>query len=654
MAAAKPSSSEVKSAERSRAQSLLPPGIFVMLAISAFYAWTTTSSHTIAWGAKQTDYFNQLSEGILSGHLYLAQQPPRELLVLKDPLDPVANRPYRVPHDASLYNGHYYVYFAPTCVFTFFLPWRAITGSGIPIIFGILLYMLAGYVFSCILFFLLMRASDVRLSWLHSRAAVVALGLCQTAPLLMRATNVYETAIAAAYCFFMGGMYFLARSVIEKKPVRRYAILAGLFLGLTPGCRPNYVVVVTVVCGLYFWYLWRSTGLRGRDLLRRVMGFGIPIVVCGGLLAWYNWVRFGNPLETGQSYQLAGDALDRGLGGSVGSFLPSIYKLLFEPPLAIPHFPFFELVNHGPFGSGLWPPGTNSMEWICGLLIISPVCIAGLMTPFFVRRVGGQLSLAVRFTLIALGVSSAANLVGIAMVVRHAAQRYELDFAPALLICSLFILCYLATKIESVRTRRVAAGVLIGGLIMATAEQTALSINSNGNELIRDNSAQFNRLASLFGDDEKSVRRYVFGVSLDGEVAFPSHPGATHQALLTTGVPGQSNAVFVEYLREDRIRIGYFAPQTGIDYGPEIPIVSGKRYRLSVLYLQSVNTLNVTIDDALVLLKPTYFYPTSFREATVGRNDLDIPSGIAPFSGDLKVRLQFAAAAPPSPVTSAQ
>lgn len=190
MAAAKPSSSDVKSVERSGAQSLLPPGIFVVLAITAFYAWTTTSSHTIAWGARQTDYFNQLSEGILSGHLYIPQQPSKELLALKDPLDPVANRPYRVLHDASLYKGHYYIYFAPTCVFTLFAPYRAITGSGLPIVFAILLYMVAGYVFSCLLFFLLMRASGVQLSWLGSRAAVVALGLCQTALLLMRATNV--------------------------------------------------------------------------------------------------------------------------------------------------------------------------------------------------------------------------------------------------------------------------------------------------------------------------------------------------------------------------------------------------------------------------------------------------------------------------------
>jgi len=653
-AAAKPAAPGVKSAARIRVQSVLPAGIFVMLAIGAFYIWTTTSSHTIAWDTKQTDYFNQLSEGILSGHLYLPVQPPKELLALKDPLDPVANRPYRLLHDASLYHGHYYSYFAPTCVFTLFLPWRAITGSGVPIVFAMLLYMLAGYVFSCLLFFLLIRESDVQLSWLGSQAVFLALGLCQTAPLLMRAANIYETAIAAAYCFFMGGMYFLARSVIRGASARRYAILAGFFLGLTAGCRPNYVVVLAPAYALYVWYLWRSIGVRGRDLVRRMLEFGVPIAVCGVLLAWYNWARFGNPLETGQSYQLTGNALDRGMGGSLSSFLPTLYKLVLERPLVIPHFPFFELVNHGPFGSELWPSGTNSMEWICGLLIISPLCIAGLMMPFFVRRTGNQLSAGVRFTLIVLGVSSVANLVGIAMVVRQPGQRYELDFAPALLICSLFILCYLATKMESGRIRRAAAGLLIGGLVVGTAEQTGLSINSNGNELIRDNPGQFYRLASLFGDDENSVRRYVSGLSLEGGVIFPSHPGTARQALITTGVSGQSNAVFVEYVPGDRIRVGYFATHTGIDYGPEIPIVPGKPYRIAVLYLQAVSTLNVSINDAVVLVKPTYFYPTSYRDAAVGRNDLGIPSGVAPFSGELKVRLQFAAAPAPGALTIRQ
>jgi hypothetical protein len=615
--------------------------LLVILAVAAFYLWTATSSHpNVTWGARQTDHLNQLAEGILSGHLYLPQQPPPQMLALKDPLDPVANRPYRPLHDASLYHGHYYVYFGPVPVFTLFVPWRAITGSGIPGIYAALLYMLGGYIFSCLLLFLLLRASDVRLSWFTLCAATAALGLCQTAPLLMRRASMYETPIAAGFCFLMGGMYFLARDVIEEAPRPWYAILAGLFLGLTPGCRPNYVVVVAPVCALYALHLWRSRGLRGEALLRALVRFGSPIAVCALLLASYNWARFGNPLETGQGYQLTSNVVDRGLGGGLGSFFPSLYKLLLERPLVFSHFPFFELVNRGPFGSDLWSAGADSVEYICGLLVISPLCLAGLTLPFFLRRFGGKLSPALRFLLIALGVSAAANLIAIAIVVRQPTQRYELDFAPALLLSALFVMFYLSARIESIRPRRIVVGLLAAVMLIGAIEQAGLSINSDADGLMQHNPAEFNRLASLFGDDDNSVRRYVFGLAMEGEIAFPSRPAGTRGALLTTGMAGAANAIFVEYLAGDKARLGYFTTPRGTHYGPEIPIVPGQRYRISVRYLDAVRAMSVTIGKTIALQEFTYFFPTSFRAATVGRNDF----GIAPFSGDLKVQLRFAPA----------
>src|ERR1043165_1124942 len=279
-----------------------PPGTFLFLAIAAFYVWTATSSqYAFVWGTKRADHYNLLGEGFLRGHLYLAQDPPKEMLALKDPLDPVANREYGL-HDASLYNGHYYVYFGPVPVITLYLPWRLITGWHIPNNLAAVIYMLGGFLFSCMLLFKLLRACAIEPSWIMKRLLIIALALCQSGPIILRRAYMYETALAAAYCFFIGGMYFLARYMIAEKPRRMDAVLAGLFLGFTPGCRPNFAAIVAIILLGYALYQWRYRRLPLSSLKRDLLWFGGPIVACGLLLAWYNLARFGNPMEFGTSY----------------------------------------------------------------------------------------------------------------------------------------------------------------------------------------------------------------------------------------------------------------------------------------------------------------------------------------------------------------
>jgi hypothetical protein len=82
--------------------------------------------------------------------------------------------------------------------------------------------------------------------------------------------------------------------------------------------------------------------------------------------------------------------------------------------------------------------------------------------------------------------------------------------------------------------------------------------------------AGYAKLASWFGDDERSVRRYVFGLGWQGEIVFPPRPAASREALLTTGIAGRANAVFVEYPSAGHVRIGYFATSSGVDYSPRL------------------------------------------------------------------------------------
>jgi hypothetical protein len=617
----------------------LPPGIFLFMAVAAFYVWTATSSqYAFVWGTKKADHYNLLAEGFLKGHLYLAQDPPKELLALKDPLDPVANAKYRL-HDASLYKGHYYVYFGPVPVLTLYLPWRVITGWSIPNNLAVILYLLAGYIFSCLLLFALLTACAIQPSWLQKRIVIAALGLCQTAPIILRRPFMYETAVAAGFCFAMAALYFFARYLLLPNARPWHAVAAGVSLGFTPGCRPNYVAFILAVGAGYLLFLWRTRGLRGRDLLRELYLFGIPVAVCGLLLAWYNYARFGNPFNIGQVYQLIGDLPDRGITTKASNLFPGLYRLLIELPVWVRHFPYVETATTGRFGSELWARGEGHVEPAVGLLVSSPICLVGIALPVVLYRFREQIPSPLRIVLLTIYAGAILNLLAIVMTVNRVTQRYEMDFAPELLVLSLFVLLFL-------HRGKATLALLAAGVALSAAITVALSINGYENDLIDRDADTFGRIARFLGDDDNTLRRSIYGLTLNGSILFHQQRPGKREALIGTGVPGRSNCIFIEYLDGGRIRFGAYMSGRGVAYGPDLPLRPDHPYVLSLMYPDVQSHLIIHLDDAVAFDAYILFFPTSFQDAAVLRNPNSMPPNVEPFSGELNAPqgLQFAAA----------
>lgn len=611
-----------------------PPGVFIFLGVAAFYCWTVASGRdAFNWGAPKDDHYNLLTDGFLSGHLYLAKEPPKELLALKDPWDPGTNGPYRL-HDASLYEGRYYSYFGPVPVLTLFVPWRVIAGCGIPNQFAAILFLLTGYIFSCLLLFTLLAAADIRPSWLQKRLVIAALGLCQTAPIILRRANMYETAVAGALCFVLAGLYFLARYTLSAKSRPWQAWMAGWCIGFTPGCRPNYALVAVVVAVAYWVYLSRGGGLRDSESRSSLFRFIAPIVLCGLMLAWYNYARFGNPLNVGQSYQLVGSAADRGVTIKSSHFLPGLYRILVQPPLWMRRFPFAELATAGNFGAEQWPPDYDHIEPVSGLLAISPLCLAGIGLPLFLWWARPRIPKAVRFFLVTMYVAALANLIAIVISVNQVAQRYEADFAPSLLLLSLFVVLSIAGATGNGVFRIAVTAVLAVGVIASGLIQAALSINGYDRSLMEQGVSSFDRLAAFFGETSRTTRHSLTGITLNGEITFPPWLAAHREALLASGVSGRSNAIFIDYLNDGRLRFACFTSGRAIFYGPEIPAVPGTSHRLQLDTSSTSGKLTIKLDDVAVLSAPISLYPSSQEDATLLKDDLGTPSRVGPFSGE--------------------
>src|SRR5262245_9206169 len=94
----------------------------LFLCISLLYMYASAVS-PYSW----KNYYGTLGEGFLSGHTYLSVPVPPEVIALAEPYNP---RDRKVPFlwDASLYQGHYYLYFGPTPALLVWIPTYVLTG----------------------------------------------------------------------------------------------------------------------------------------------------------------------------------------------------------------------------------------------------------------------------------------------------------------------------------------------------------------------------------------------------------------------------------------------------------------------------------------------------------------------------------------------
>lgn len=105
----------------------------------------------------------------------------------------------------------------------------------------------------------------------------------------------------------------------------RWLILGGAAAGFAVALRLPSLLCVPVFAAYIVAVTWR---LGVASLVRRAVAFGGPLAAALLLLGWYNWVRFGDPLQSG--YTLASDYY--GFGGSP---LSGVSGLLFSPGRSI-------------------------------------------------------------------------------------------------------------------------------------------------------------------------------------------------------------------------------------------------------------------------------------------------------------------------------
>lgn len=442
-------------------------------AMLSFYIWIAhTSLPTNDVVLVRGGYYTQLAESLVDGDLDLGVAPKPRLLELDDPYDPVANTRLRL-HDASLYDGRYYLYFGITPALLAFVP-AHVLGVGLAESTAAALFAGAAFLLAALLLlYLLDRLAPGRPGWL-AWLGVAALGLANVAPFLLRRPAVYEVAITAGLCMSTLTVLLAARAALGAR--HRLWLLAGsgVALGLAIGARPHLFLVGVVP----LWALWRIAGGASRTTrARALIALGAPVLGALVLLGAYNLARFGSVAEFGASYQLANidpTEYDRFDLARLG---PGLFFYFLAPPAFGSAFPFVTLDPQWPWG--VLPGSYGSIEIVAGALALAPLLLAAPLGGAYLALRGGSADArsAGRVVLLLTGVAIIVALVPI-LAFDSATQRYEADWTTLALIAALLAVCRLLVDASPARhmMTRALAGLAALSLVYSSMVGVALSM----------------------------------------------------------------------------------------------------------------------------------------------------------------------------------
>ncbi len=524
-------------------------------AVAWFHVWTVRSTGEPFWPkGEQRDYFNLLIDGWLDGQLHMKVEVPEELLRLPDPYDPAQRRPGLGLHDASLYQGKYYVYFGVAPAAVAMLPFRVVTGTDLPLALAVLLFVHAGFVAASALWLAVRRRYFAGSSPAVAAAGVLVLGLAALGPLLLRRPAMWELPIAGGYFFAMAMLGCVWRSV-EAEGVERRArwfAAAGLALGLAVASRPTYLFATPALVVPVLAWAWRGRRVPWREGLHGL----VPLALVGLAMAGHNHARFGSPLQFGQAYQLSLDYESK-LPHFQARYVPyNVAQHFFGGARWERYFPFARPPELKPAPAGY----TQHRGDVQGVAANMPVFWGVLALPLALWR----RKRAARW---ALGVWLATTLVlvtgtaGVMLSFFSALARYQLEFVPTLALLAVTGVVALERAVAIAARGGWRLGLVRVGIVGAggwSAVFAALySLQVDG--LLKEKNPRLHEaVAQTLNTIPATVERWVgveFGavelrVRLDGL-------GAGETNLLTVGDGERKDVVWGRREPDGGVRLGY-------------------------------------------------------------------------------------------------
>ena len=548
--------------------------LLTIAAVGRFYVWTAAPKLAEFMGENaRSSYYNLLVSGMLKGQLSLDVPPNPFLDALEDPYKP-ANRVGHGMHDASYYKGKFYIYFGVTPVIVLFLPFRLLTGTYLAENYAVVIFAIVGLLAAWALLRSVIRKQfQATPTWVEV-VAVLALGLGNMVPMLLRRPHMWEIPISCSYALFMVTLYLVWQAVNRPKPLGWIAA-ASLTMGLAIGARPVYLLAAVILLvpliesavriGRAFW--------KSRAWKQQVFAALGPIVAVGFGLCVYNYLRFESPFEFGQAYQFSG-AEEGKLDHFSLRYIPfNAWIYLFSTPGLTWYFPFLTVISSPPV-----PAGQFGMENPYGMLPGMPWVLFAIATFAFSFRASTPL---MRWCLGAF----AANLltVGLVFCFGGTTGRYQVDFTPTFVLLAAIGVAWLYQR----STRRVCKFAIVGAATLLAVWSALFNvlISMQHNRLLQQEHPEiYQRVARRFNFVSHWFNRTderVFG-PIRLQMTFPPQLTQNVETIVATGHEFLSDFVYIQELGNNQIRFGFLHTSRGGFQGKPVTIEPGKVYTVDI------------------------------------------------------------------------
>jgi hypothetical protein len=629
----------------------------LLAGIVCFFFWTVSSGpFSIKFGREQTDYYNTLTHGFIQGHLYMNEVVPEAMTKLADPYDPAQNQGIGL-HDGSYYKGHYYLYFGVTPVLVLFLPYHLLAGSDFPPELATIVFCSVGLLAVTMLLVAVRRRYYPHVGFGLLVLGVLVAGLGGYTLALVRRPSFWEIPISAGYCFVTLMLGLIYRALHSARPWGWLAA-AGLCFGLAVGARPTYAPagVALMIPLVVPWWESRQQGKwrwwPGSRWWRQALALGVPVVLCALGLAWYNYQRFGNPLEFGLRYQLTGIDHRTARLFSTGFFAFNFRVYFLQPAQWSRYFPFIKVIRSLPV-----PKGYYGIEYVYGILTTLPASWLALVPLAFVlRRTGSRWSRYDAF--VVMSALFAGITAGLLLFFNTAAARYMADFTPPILLLGVLGAFALSHELEDTPVFGRKAGRTLLGVVLGFTTLFGVLASLQLHGLLKAGRPDlYARLSRVCNQPAYWFERLV-GTRhgpLEIKLRFPKDRTGKLEPLVVTGWSYEADYIFLYYTDARRLQVGFdhtshgvvFSQPLMVDYDAEHTVVvdMGSLYPPETHPMFGHGTAggadvtrkqryDVLLDGVTMLEGKSEFYDSSPRHIGIGWNPVSEAYGTR-FTGQI-------------------
>jgi hypothetical protein len=595
--------------------------LILLLLVGGYYRWgARVATGKYEFGYDLDGFYNYLGRAFLHGHLYLPVEPSPQLLALANPYDPTVDNSIR-NQDMVLYRGKYYLYFGATPAVLLFAPWRLVTGHDLPQNFAAFLLCFGGFLFATGALLRVFHLVAVRPPLWLLAFLILGLAFCQSTPFLLNRVAVYEIAIAGGCFCLSAAVFFLARGLPLQGNSWRWMAAAGLAFGAAVGCRPHLILAGAVAL------VALAVLHRGRALA----AFAAAWMLVGALIGLYNYQRFGNPVEFGFRYQLAGPGQNR-IELSTRNWLPGMYYTLLDRPEFSPVFPWMRMVFRFPFNSAeRYPlPPEYFVEPSVGALWLAPFVIAALWVPSKRRllRAAKDARTAEARTVLWICGGGAAAILLFLMSTHLSSQRYEVDFLPLAVFGALAGL-----GIRAASAPRFWAGAALACAIAYSAlANLALGVAGPYDDILRYRPAAYVKLARRFSPNPEYRPLLDPRLAVEMEAQFIPESAGFREPLVTIGRSHYGAFLYAEHASGAIKLVAQTEDGRAV---AEFPFPNGTPLRIGLAYAPEAHRIAATVNGREVVSVPAGLMVTAPAQVEFGQNHSDVGLTYPTFTGKI-------------------